>query len=220
MQGTADETVGDGFQEDLLIKARDKTLEVIHRAARLVKPGMTESQAKELLQSIQMGLGGAKSWHPPQIRFGQNTLCPFGKTGAENVALQEKDIFFFDVGPIFDGHEGDVGRTFFLGQDPEMIQCCHDVEETWQEVRNHWKSNGVSGAELYEFARARAQLKGWALSLEKANGHRIADFPHAARSRGSIEGRLDHPAPNRWILEIQIRHPVKNFGAFYEDILN
>jgi methionyl aminopeptidase len=53
-----------------------------------------------------------------------------------------------------------------------------------------------------------------------ADDHRIADFPHAARTRGSIEGFEQTPAPNRWILEIQIRHPSKTFGAFYEDLLN
>jgi hypothetical protein len=58
------------------------------------------------------------------------------------------------------------------------------------------------------------------LSLKKAAGHRIADFPHTARRRGSIEKLEYIPATNRWILEIQIRHPEKPFGAFFEDLLN
>jgi hypothetical protein len=27
------------------------------------------------------------------------------------------------------------------------------------------------------------------------------------------------PNPNLWVLEIAIRHPVREFGAFYEDLL-
>ena len=37
-----------------------------------------------------------------------------------------------------------------------------------------------------DFATAAAHSRGWLLSLTKANGHRIADFPHVAKARGSI----------------------------------
>jgi hypothetical protein len=33
-------------------------------------------------------------------------------------------------------------------------------------------------------------------------------------------GELDYkPSADVWILEVQIRHPSREFGAFYEDIL-
>lgn len=220
MLGSADETVGVSFREDLLQKARDKTLEVIMTVASHVAPGMTEAEAKALIHDTQVRLGAEKSWHPPQIRFGENTLLPFGKPGHAELRLKENDIFFFDIGPVFEGHEGDVGRPFVVGHDPEMERCRQDAGEIWNEVRDHWRVNRVSGERLYRFAETTAARRGWVLALEKANGHRIADFPHAARSRGSIEGFANIPAPNRWILEIQIRHPVRPFGAFYEDLLN
>jgi Xaa-Pro aminopeptidase len=219
MRGPADETVGENFSVDLLDAARDKTLAVILEAAKTVKPGATESETKALIQEIQTRLGAPKSWHPPQIRFGKNTLLAFGERGVENNALEKNDIFFFDIGPIFDGHEGDVGRAFYLGSDPEMEKCCRDVERIWHEVREHWREMRATGAELYAFAEACARKHGWILALNQANGHRIADFPHAARARGSIEGFAETPAPDRWILEIQIRHPSRPFGAFYEDLL-
>jgi Xaa-Pro aminopeptidase len=220
MLGQTNETVGEKFSIDLLTFARDKTLEVIQKAAKLVRPGMNETDAKKLIQEIQEQMGAPKSWHPPQIRFGENTLLPFGQKGKENLVLSENDIFFFDLGPIFEGHEGDVGRPFALGNDPDMHRCCADAEEIWHEVRDHWEKEKISGSELYDFAEICAEQKGWKLALEKANGHRIADFPHAAKMRGSIEEFDQRPAPNRWILEIQIRHPEKPFGAFYEDLLN
>ena len=219
MQGPTNETVGESFRVDSLRVARDKTLQVIMEAAKSIRAGMSEKEAKVLIQDIQTRMGAPKSWHPPQIRFGENTLLPFGKIGSD-VLLGENDIFFLDIGPIFDGHEGDVGRAFVLGTDPEMRRCCADVETIWNEVRDHWSRTQISGKELYDYAIAKADERGWQLSLQKANGHRIADFPHAAKIRGSIEGFDEKPAADRWILEIQIRHPERNFGAFYEDLLN
>ncbi|HEY8278339.1 MAG TPA: M24 family metallopeptidase [Bdellovibrionota bacterium] len=220
MQGGADETVGEIFRVDLLERARDKTFQVIQEAAAQMKPGMTELDAKTLIQEIQTRLGAPKSWHPPQIRFGVNSVLPFGERGVEGVKLQTNDIFFFDIGPIFEGHEGDVGRPFVLGNDSDYLRCRDDVETVWKEVHGHWKETGATGAELYAFAEKQASSRGWKLLLNHANGHRISDFPHAAKARGSVEGWERHPAPNRWILEIQIRHPEMPFGAFYEDLLS
>ena len=219
MRGPVNETVGESFREDLLRRARDKTLEVILEASKQIRAGMNEKETKALVQEIQTQTGAQKSWHPPQIRFGENSLLSFGKIGPD-VVLHENDIFFLDLGLVFDGHEGDVGRSFALGTDPEMKRCCADVEAIWHEVRDHWSTTRSSGKDLYVFAASRAEARGWRLSLQEANGHRIADFPHAAKIRGSIEGFEQKPASDRWILEIQIRHPERNFCAFYEDLLN
>ncbi len=73
-----DESVGTEFSLELLQTARDNALATILDAAKLVKPGYTETQTKTDIAAIQGRLGGPKSWHPPQIRFGENTLLPFG----------------------------------------------------------------------------------------------------------------------------------------------
>ncbi|MGZ3769966.1 MAG: M24 family metallopeptidase [Bdellovibrio sp.] len=213
------ETVGEQFQNDLLQHARDKSLAVIIEASTLIRPGMHENQAKKIVQDIQTQMGAPKSWHPPQIRFGENTLLPFGAKGLENPILKEDDIYFLDIGPIFKGHEGDVGRPFFVGNNSEMKRCCSDAALIWQEVRNHWFNVNANGKELYDFAQDCALKRGWQLSLDEANGHRISDFPHAARMRGTVEGFKQKPSANRWILEIQIKHPTEPFGAFFEDLL-
>lgn len=220
MRGPADESVGLSFRVDLLKEARDLTLKVIETAAADFQPGMSEEEAKSLIEQIQASMGVERSWHAPQIRFGKNSTLPFGKPGIKDQTLAENDIYFLDLGLVYKEHEGDVGRAFTIGDDPEKIRCTKDVGTIWSEVRNHWKENKVTGAELYEFAKQSAQKRDWILNLEKANGHRIADFPHAARARGSIEEWNGTPAANRWILEIQIMHPSGEFGAFYEDLLN
>ncbi len=214
------ETVGENFSNDLLRFARDKTLEVIERAAKLMKPGMTEQEARKIIQNLQREVGSPKSWHAPQVRFGENTILSFGGTARSGPLLKENDIFFFDLGPIFENHEGDVGRTFAIGSDKEMIKCAHDVEQIWIETRDHWYRTHVSGKDLYAFAAQSAESRGWQLILKGASGHRVSDFPHIAKRRGVMGRFKEKPIENRWILEIQIRHPTRNFGAFYEDLLN
>ena len=59
----------------------------------------------------------------------------------------------------------------------------------------------------------------WVHALEKANSYRIADFAHAAKERGSAESLAHTPAADRRILEMNIRHPTREFGAFYEGLL-
>lgn len=220
MKGIADESVGENFSLEKLQRARDLTLAVIEEAALQMQPGMTEKDAQRVIQLLQTQKGALKSWHPPQIRFGENTLLPFGARGKDGVRLREDDIFFFDLGPIFDGHEGDVGRAFVLGKNDLMAACACDVAKIWNEVRFYWKTENISGRQLYDFAEESSRRRGWILTRDEANGHRIADFPHAARQRGSIDAFPANPAENRWILEIQIRHPSLPFGAFYEDLLN
>jgi hypothetical protein len=59
---------------------------------------------------------------------------------------------------------------------------------------------------------------GWKLNLE-IKGHRVSDFPHAIYRGGNLGDFDAVPNPGLWILEIQIAHPSKPYGAFYEDLL-
>ena len=214
------ESVGLEFREELVIQARSRTLEIIELASKQIRAGMTEDQARQMIKDLLQANQCGKSWHAPQIRFGINTLRAFGEPGAAGVVLGENDLFFLDLGPVFEKHEGDVGRTYSVGNDPEMIKIAADVEKIWKAVRDRWVETRETGYQLYAYATLLSSQMGWHLSLYEANGHRIADFPHAAKQRGSVEGLGFTPSPNKWILEIQIRHPTRPFGAFFEDLLN
>ena len=49
------------------------------------------------------------------MRFGSNTTKNFDDPSEPGVVLGENDIFFIDIGPIFDGCEGDAGDTVAVG---------------------------------------------------------------------------------------------------------
>ena len=180
---------------------------------------MTETDARVLLNDTLKKLGYEKIWHPPQIRFGANTVQPFGKPSDKEVVLQENDLFFLDIGPVFNGYEGDAGETFAVGDDEDLKRLATDAKAVFNDVKDFWKASGVSGRSLYTFAKDAASKRGWRLSLDGASGHRVSDFPHAIHHRGKLRTFELQPTPNRWILEIHLFHPTRKYGAFYEDLL-
>lgn len=212
------ERVGEAFSLPAMLKARDLTFEAVHRIAATVRPGMTEGQALERADAILAEMGMERLWHRNLVRFGAETLEIFrGEILPERV-LADNDIFFIDLGVVWDGHEGDAGDTFTVGDDPEMAACAQAARALWHEVAARWREDGLTGPALYEFAKARAEAMDWRLNWT-VRGHRVSDFPHAIYKAGSLGDFADCPATGLWILEIQIAHPTRPFGAFYEDLL-
>ncbi|WP_254067565.1 M24 family metallopeptidase [Burkholderia sp. L27(2015)] len=127
-------------------------------------------------------------------------------------------ILPIDIGVVWNGHEGDAGTTFVVGHDDEMKACARAAQTLYDEVKHQWQAAGASGTALYAFADQRATELGWRLNLH-IKGHRVSDFPHAIYQAGDL-GDFDRcPDIGLWILEIQLAHLTRPFGAFYEDLL-
>jgi Xaa-Pro aminopeptidase len=207
------------FSEQAMLGARAKSWKALERIREQVRPGMTEEDVVALSRRVCEELGGTKHWHMPKIRFEQNTLLNFSEKSEPGVLLKDDSIFFIDLGPVFDGYEGDVGETFAMPKaDADRQRCATDCKTLFEIVHKRWKEHGESGHALYEFAKSAARDKGWELNAE-ITGHRVADFPHALYFKGSMGDMGFKPSAYIWVLEIQIRHPSKAYGAFYEDIL-
>jgi Xaa-Pro aminopeptidase len=214
------EKTGPNFSVDAMMTARRKTKEAISQIAEGVKPGMLEEEARRIANRTLERLGSAKRWHKTLIRFGSNTTKNFVEPSDLGVRLLDDDIFFVDIGPIWEGTEGDGGDTLVVGKnpDPEMQRCADAARQIFGIVRNQWMSSGMNGKELYKFAvKATADL-GWVLNLG-LTGHRLSEFPHSTYYNGTLGAVPIRPSPNLWILEIQIRHPFKPIGGFFEDLL-
>jgi hypothetical protein len=212
------EKVGEAFRRDLFLEARNKAWILMADLAARIKPGMTEAQAHELCETVYAEYGVEKKWHKNRIRFGESTLGVFKDPGDPARVLADDDIFFIDLGPVFFGHEADSGRTYVVGSDPVRLACARDAEILFRRVHEHWQGGQVKGPELYDFAERTAREMGWVLNLEM-DGHRISEFPHAFHFKGALIEFDDVPQTERWVLEIQIRHPTLPYGAFYEDLL-
>jgi len=212
------EAVGTSYDPALMLRARELSWTALERIRAFMRPGISEEEAKTEVESVFRELGMQRLWHRPYIRIGANTLKTYRQASEPGVRLGENDICFIDLGLVFDGHEGDVGDTFTVGDAP-LQQACADAARTlFHEVAAEWRANGTSGRDLYAFAARRAEAIGWRLNHD-IKGHRLCDFPHAVHKGGDLGDFAATPAPGLWVLEIQIAHPSEPFGAFYEDLL-
>jgi Xaa-Pro aminopeptidase len=214
------EKTGPNFSHEGLMNARKNTKEAIGLIARAIKPGMLEEDARLMAKETLERLGSQKGWHKILVRFGPNTILNFDDPSERGVRLGENDVFFVDIGPVWGDTEGDGGETFVVGEslDPEMKRLPTDVKQIFHVVRRQWQSSGMTGKELYDFAYKAAAEVGWVLDMA-LTGHRLSEFPHSAYYDGTLAAVSIRPKPNLWVLEIQVRHPTKPFGGFFEDLL-
>ena len=218
MSAQSKEAVGPIYNIDAMRRAQANTWKAIETLSALIKPGMHEADAVALGKQVLADLDMQRIWHPLLVRFGANTLKTFKQRSEGDPVLGENDIFFIDMGAVWEGHEGDAGETFVTGNDPEMKACAEAAKTLFERVQAKWKNEQVAGLELYRYAQEQAKDMGWVLNLD-IKGHRVSDFPHAIHRGGDL-GDFDHyPNKGLWILEIQIAHPSKAYGAFYEDLL-
>ena len=212
------QAVGAKFDLQKMRYARDKTFEAVNLIASQVTVGMSESQARAMAKDTLTEMGMDRIWHQILVRFGVNTLKKFNEPSDGDPILQANDIFFVDLGVVWDGHEGDAGATFVVGHDTDMQACAAASQQIFTAVKKQWETAHFSGQDLYLFAEQEAEKLGWKLNLE-IKGHRVSDFPHAIYRSGDLGDFDQVPDVGLWILEIQIAHPTKPFGAFFEDLL-
>ena len=207
-----------GFFTEKMLATRVKAQQAVSRIASRVQVGMLEEDANKMVVATLQEMGATKAFHKPYIRFGSNTTKTFGADSEPGIRLGKDDIFFIDVGPVWEGYEGDAGDTFVTGSNPELKRCALDAKKIFDAVANKWKTEKATGVELYQFAVKMAKDLGWELNLD-LGGHRLGEAPSGEQYEGPLSEISFHPSPYLWMVEIHIRHPEKQFGAFYEDLL-
>lgn len=206
------------FDLNLLQEARRFAFQAIEEISRGIEPGMNEAHGNQRIEKVLKSMG-AKHWHRPHLRFGKNTTLNYAEISDPEVVLGSDDIYFIDIGPVWNGYEADAGKTFVIGTDPLKLQAARDVEEIFARTRDYWKTAGATGIGLYAYAEELARQKGWILGREMMSGHRLSDFSHSVYFKGKL-GDVDFaPSSDTWVLEIHLIHPDRKFGAFYEDLL-
>lgn len=218
MKNTAREAVGKPYDPALMKRARERSWAALHGIRERMTPGISEPEAGAMAMEVFEQLGYERLWHPVLIRIGANTTKTYRQPSEPDLRLGENDSYFIDLGLVFDGHEGDVGDTFVVGHAPEQQACAEAARTLFHEVAAAWREQGTGGRALYEFASARAAAMGWRFN-HAIKGHRLSDFPHAVHKGGDLATLEERPSGGLWVLEIQLAHPTRPFGAFYEDLL-
>ena len=89
----------------------------------------------------------------------------------------------------------------------------------FEKTREAWERDKLTGRDLWSFCTQETQKRAWILNPSYVRGHRISSFPHKLLTKAKMPELDWSPQANVWVLEVQICHPERNFGAFYEDIL-
>lgn len=200
-----------------ILDARQRSMQAVAEIAALMRPGMTTREAIAVADEHLRRMGASNNWHPTYVRFGPDTQSPPIQRTDYDRKLQEHDIFVLDIGPVWDGHEGDYGDTFVLGADADRLRCAEAAREVFRRARLAWLE-GLTGAALYDRASEYARELGCEL-VREIPGHRVSDFPHALYGKHLLAQADFVPADGIWVLEIQVRDARRPMGAFYEDVL-
>lgn len=215
--GHAWERVGQRFTMAGILDARRRSMEAVEEIAALLRPGMTTREAVTVADAHLRRMGASNNWHPTYVRFGIDTQSPAVQPTDFQRVLRQDDVFVVDIGPVWDGYEGDYGDTFVMGSEAVGERCAQAARDVFHRTRLDWLA-GASGVALYDRADAYAREYGCAL-VREIPGHRVADFPHALYGKHKLADADFVPGNGIWVLEIQVRDLTLPVGAFYEDVL-
>jgi CDP-4-dehydro-6-deoxyglucose reductase len=211
------EKVGAAFSLDGILDARRRSMDALPQIAALMVPGMTTGEAIAVADNHLRAMGAAYNWHPTYVRFGPDTQCTSRQPVDRHRKLRADDVFTIDLGPVWDGYEGDYGDTFVMGSNPDHRRCTQAARDIFAQTQLAW-TQGLSGSALYDFADGLAREYGCSLVRETA-GHRVSDFPHALYGKHRLAEADFVPHDGIWVLEVQVRDLERPIGAFFEDVL-
>lgn len=218
---------------DQLIAAEERALTMLAaiEAAGFVRPGRTEGEVDRDIEALAAReFGVERHWHKRLVRTGPNTLCVFADTPPERT-IAESDTVYVDLGPVLEDWEADIGQTYALGEDHARHALVEALPEVFEETRAKANAtNNITGAELFAFACAAAEARGYIFGGVIA-GHIVGEFPHARWpgekdhqriSAANITKQADLDAFGRarfWITEVHLVAQDRSFGGFYERLL-
>jgi len=199
--------------------------------AGLIRAGVEERQVEDEIRELAASAFGVeKHWHRRIVRSGPNSVTTAGEHPPSR-RIEDGDIVYLDLGPVFEGWEADIGKSYALGDHPRKQALVAELPRQFEKLQAHLRANPhITGAALYDFACRSAQDTGWRFG-GKIAGHIISEFSHsqipgakditrispanpAAMSDPDGHGRVRH-----WIGEIHLVERDGSFGGFYERLL-
>lgn len=216
-----------------LMLAEQKAKELFNAVEErgLIAAGKMESRLCREIAEVASQFEIENYWHKKIVRAGVNTLQPFNGNPADRM-IQQDDIVVLDFGPIFQGFEADLGRTYVIGSDPLKLKLKEDVEAAWYQVKDwYFKQSSLTGSTLFNYVVELAAGYGYEFGNEIA-GHIVGPFPHEQPDDPNDLCLDIHPdnhssilLPDKngnsrhWILEIQFIDRKNEIGGFFEQLL-
>jgi Xaa-Pro dipeptidase len=98
----------------LMQQAKNMTLEIHRRAARILAPGITTTEIKRFIDQAHRAIGADDGSTFCIVQFGKATAYPHGLPGEQR--LQEGDMVLIDTGCRVQSYHSDITRSYVFGQ--------------------------------------------------------------------------------------------------------
>jgi Xaa-Pro dipeptidase len=125
----------------LLREAKQMTLEVHRRAARVLSEGMRASEVRSFIDAAHRAIGADGGNTFCAVQFGEATSHPHGVPGDQ--ILREGDLVLIDTGCSVGGYQSDITRTYAFGEPDPEIQRIWDIEKEAQQAAFDFAMPGV-----------------------------------------------------------------------------
>ena len=198
----------------------------------LIIPGKSEAQLSLEVCNIAAEIFSIENhWHKKIVRTGKNTLCIY-PDNPPNEIIQEDDIVILDFGPIVNGYEADLGRTYVTGSNAKKLKIKGDVENAWYEIQSWYKKQtSLKSSDLFQYVVEKAIEYGYTFGGAIA-GHIVGEFPHEQPVDPQSPELDVHPQNHNdmflldadgnkrhWILELLFIDKKKEIGGYFEQLL-
>lgn len=115
----------------LMQQAKNMTLLVHQAAARILRPGIRQSEVVHFIDAAHRKLGASGSSFCI-VQFGEATAYPHGLPGDRE--LQEGQLVLVDTGCTIQGYHSDITRTYAFGDVSQEIRRIWDIEKEAQQA--------------------------------------------------------------------------------------
>ncbi|MFT3965884.1 MAG: M24 family metallopeptidase [Sphingobium sp.] len=220
-------------RQDRLLRAEGQAMALLARieAEGLVRPGRSERDVeRDIVDLARDAFGVTTHWHKRIVRSGPHGVLISSDNPPPRI-IDEDDLVWVDLGPVFEDWEADVGRSYALGGDARKAALVRDLPLVFHALQSRFHADAdATGAALYALACREAEARGWLFGGRIA-GHIVSEFAHARIPGDKEHNRISPDNPTRlrdpdgwgrekfWILEVHLVSPDRSFGGFYERLL-
>lgn len=157
------------FEADQMRRASKIADRAISNILNSIKPGITETEVKDMLEAEMRVLGAQGPSFPTIVGSGLNGALPHHST-ADRV-LKEGDAVVIDFGCIADNYCSDTTRTIVVGKASEKFKKVYEILKTAQQLAIERVRPGVRAKEVDYAARKHITDNGYGEYFIHRTGH-------------------------------------------------
>lgn len=154
---------------DLIKRACDIADETYEYILKYIKPGMSELEVRNEVESYMRKLGAEGSSFDMIVASGYRGALPHGT--ASDKIIEAGEMVTLDFGAYYQGYASDITRSFGVGSVSEEMERVHDIVLKSQIASLEKIKPGMTGAEADKIARDIISENGYGSNFGHSLGH-------------------------------------------------